>query len=450
MPELNTPIPHFECLVRDQYLHGMQVEDEESFRLVGQGKFTAARVFGVRSHPNRALGFHVLLETGAQFAQLPIEALVARPQAPFIETNIAQLWDCFGAKITCTTYPMLAEAAAQVWLAFDPDEGFEVPELHGHPGTYMMTFDWWDNGWSDQPDQHKSAHLFKLDSGAFVLQPNNRIYPWNFPSFTTPRPDAHFRDAPDYRAQTAAWTCENRAPVQGDSSFFYGEAPQDEEEDAQSFGDIACDILREHARNMAERPGGGPTGRYPDKPNAHAMEPIDPAQGHELPRPKDPDALAAALRKQEADEARATRPTLSYGMVQTSELLQIMESLSDDYRRNPETSKTSLAMAHDIKLHLETRMKTISEYNEFRRVCNVMPMPKPSLDDALEVSLTVDVGGDGKLQVAQEDDLSLQELKSHQADLARMQRHADKLGEPWDDEDGGYPPEECNEDPDDV
>lgn len=42
-------------------------------------------------------------------------------------------------------------------------------------GTYLMTFDWLDNDYSDCPSDYKCGHLIALDNGQLALQPNNRL-----------------------------------------------------------------------------------------------------------------------------------------------------------------------------------------------------------------------------------------------------------------------------------
>jgi hypothetical protein len=71
-------------------------------------------------------------------------------------------------------------------------------------GNYMMTFDWYNNPYSQEPTQYKAAHLIKLDDGNFALQPNNRLV-WKDMSFTT-KP---FPDKPDWKVDNKDWVCES-------------------------------------------------------------------------------------------------------------------------------------------------------------------------------------------------------------------------------------------------
>jgi hypothetical protein len=104
-----------------------------------------------------------------------------------------QLWDCFGESVTVTTYEYLAQSRVQVVFKDGTKEW----------GNYMMTFDWYNNPYSQEPTQYKAAHLIKLDDGNFALQPNNRLV-WKDMSFTT-KP---FPDKPDWKVDNKDWVCE--------------------------------------------------------------------------------------------------------------------------------------------------------------------------------------------------------------------------------------------------
>jgi hypothetical protein len=58
-------------------------------------------------------------------------------------------------------------------------------------GKYLFTLDWHnpdtnrlDDGYSENPGQHKCGHVIQRDDGNFAIQPNNRIFALE-PSFTT-------------------------------------------------------------------------------------------------------------------------------------------------------------------------------------------------------------------------------------------------------------------------
>ena len=78
----------------------------------------------------------------------------------------------------------------------------------------MMTFDWVNNAFSDEPSQRKDAHLIRLDNGNFALQPNNRTL-WKDPSFTTKEPPL------DWKVNGTVFSSENSIERGKDNNFFY-------------------------------------------------------------------------------------------------------------------------------------------------------------------------------------------------------------------------------------
>jgi hypothetical protein len=58
-------------------------------------------------------------------------------------------------------------------------------------GKYLFTLDWHnpesnilDDGYSENPGQHKCGHVIQRDDGNFAIQPNNRVKLYE-PSFVT-------------------------------------------------------------------------------------------------------------------------------------------------------------------------------------------------------------------------------------------------------------------------
>ena len=90
MSELNANIPHFECLVRNEYLYNHEK---------GWGEYTKAVCIGISSILGRAVGFHLLLNNGALIWRLPVSALATKP-CEHIEHTTLQLWDCFSYDVS--------------------------------------------------------------------------------------------------------------------------------------------------------------------------------------------------------------------------------------------------------------------------------------------------------------------------------------------------------------
>jgi hypothetical protein len=69
--------------------------------------------------------------------------------------------------------------------------------------TNKQIFDYIKNNldfdYSEDPDDHKSANLIKLDNGNFAIMPNNRIT-WSDTSFIEP-----YKEIPKWKANTKIW-----------------------------------------------------------------------------------------------------------------------------------------------------------------------------------------------------------------------------------------------------
>lgn len=166
-------------------------------------------LFGAESIPGHALGFHILREDGAVISQLPIHALCFTKDAPLVtDPSELQLWDCFGYNISVHRFTYLS----------DLDGSIYQPELNNRITTchYLCTFDFFDNGFSDYPEQHKCLHFLKLWDGNFALQPNNRVQ-FLDKSFTTKPFD--WDNPPLIETNTLEWFCEtydgNTSPPNG-------------------------------------------------------------------------------------------------------------------------------------------------------------------------------------------------------------------------------------------
>jgi hypothetical protein len=121
-------------------------------------------IFAVESVPGRALGFHVLLENGALYSQLPIHALAHGQKAPFRQLAELVRWDCFGWNISTIEFTYLRE----VQFIVSQEKG-EIEH-----GRYICSIDFVDDGFSDYPEQHKMFHLVGLEDGNFALVTNDK------------------------------------------------------------------------------------------------------------------------------------------------------------------------------------------------------------------------------------------------------------------------------------
>lgn len=123
-------------------------------------------IFGVQCRPNRALGFHVLLEGGAIYSTVPIHALRHRNVNVQPSLHSRQVWDCFGYCFILTEFPYLREQYVSV---------INVPESGENGGRYWVSLQFYNDGFSETPEQAKLFHLILLDDGTIGFYPNTNI-----------------------------------------------------------------------------------------------------------------------------------------------------------------------------------------------------------------------------------------------------------------------------------
>lgn len=184
---MNINIEPFYCYVKKEHFFAY----ESGFK-----EFEHCYAFGVRSISARALTFHVMTELGAQRANVPISALVHKKDHESLRLDELQLWDCFGENIECITFNYLINKRCQII----------TKNKNLLWGTYMMTFDWCGNAYSNTPNDYKNAHMIKLDNGCYALQPNNRIL-WRDTNFITKPLDLN--NIPKYKVDKQIFVCEN-------------------------------------------------------------------------------------------------------------------------------------------------------------------------------------------------------------------------------------------------
>lgn len=168
MVGLNISIEHKYLLADARAIHG----DWDNEKL--KDKFYSVVAFGVQSLPPYVLMFHVMTDFGMLRSRVPIHALYHKEPTKEIPYDYLQLWGAFSEKITYVEFSYLKGLRCQVTLK---DKSVEW-------GTYVGTFDWYDNGFSDEASQYKCGHMIFLDTGHIAIQPNNRIR-WKDMSFVT-------------------------------------------------------------------------------------------------------------------------------------------------------------------------------------------------------------------------------------------------------------------------
>jgi hypothetical protein len=193
-------IPEFKVIVRAEYLYNLQSH---------HGETVAGLVHSVKAMAGRALGFNVLLESGACFWNLPVSAfLFKKSEGPLFELDELELWDCLDDKVCVEIIKFLQYKRCTVKMK----SGIIMP------ARYRMTFDWWEGAWAQMPDEQKCYHLLEIDNGQMVLYPNNHIL-WHDQTIVTGS------GKPDYKVNQQLYSSENsgkKVVVENTDDLFYG------------------------------------------------------------------------------------------------------------------------------------------------------------------------------------------------------------------------------------
>lgn len=157
---MNYNIPSFKAYVKRSHLT-KQPSDE----------LDPCYVFGIQSLAGKVLTFHIMTDYGALRSRAPIDAIVLKKGTDY-PVDFLQLWDCFSENVCVVCFDYLCGKRCQVLLK---DKTWVWAE-------YLMTIDWFNNPYSDEPTDYKCGHLLIGDGGQLFLQPNNRLkwYDMNF------------------------------------------------------------------------------------------------------------------------------------------------------------------------------------------------------------------------------------------------------------------------------
>jgi len=197
---MNADIPYLPCWVRANHISRM-------------GGMEQGYAFAIQSVPGRALGFHVMLRSGAHYRNVPIHALATQPISKARPLGDCQLWDCFSYRPEVTVFSYLRDHEAICYLRSNAVDG-----------TYLFTVDWLPDSWERPgftmiPDQNKCGHVMALSDGNLACLPTNRIA-WRDAYFigNSPNPQAREYKVQDrvYQAEDSAWD------VSRDEGYFYG------------------------------------------------------------------------------------------------------------------------------------------------------------------------------------------------------------------------------------
>ena len=156
MAILNENIKSFKCFVRASHFT-KDVADKNTYH--------NCYAFAIQSLTMKILTFHVMTDYGMLRSRVPMSEIFIKIPTNDIPYDFKQLWDCFSENVSVTIYDYLYEKRCQVILK----DGSKVW------ATYLMTVDWYNNSYSDEPSDYKCGHILVADDGYLLCQPNNRI-----------------------------------------------------------------------------------------------------------------------------------------------------------------------------------------------------------------------------------------------------------------------------------
>lgn len=136
-------------------------------------------IHSVSVRPAQALTFSVLLECGAQYRGIPIHGLLigqdpTKTIPPALNLQSHQVWGCFGTEFSIIDTKFSKGLSAQ-WR-----DG-EGKTFTGRGLGWAIEF--YDDGYSNAPQQDKSFNMLVSPEGYLVAMPNNRVRWWE-DSFT--------------------------------------------------------------------------------------------------------------------------------------------------------------------------------------------------------------------------------------------------------------------------
>jgi hypothetical protein len=206
MPVLNHNIEPFEAWVSAVRFNGESAK----------GKYYRVMVHAIQSVAGKILTFHVLTDFGMHRSRVQLSDLFWKIPEKEIPYDWLELWDMFSENVTVTNYEFLAEKRCEVILK-------DSSKVWGkHTG---INVDWYNNGYSDLPNQYKSGHLIALDTGHYALMPNNRLIFRDMNFVTKPFPC----DLKEFVVDKELLSVENVSDrwVSGDGENFYYEIKKD-------------------------------------------------------------------------------------------------------------------------------------------------------------------------------------------------------------------------------
>ena len=126
-------------------------------------------IHAARSRAGKVMTFHVHLTCGANYSLVPLNKILHKKDLGVRHDIPIQSWDCFSDHVECHVY--------------DHFRFREVLHKSWGKGEYICTYDWFDNEYSDNPQEFKQGHFIKLDNGCYGIFPNNELL-WHDKTWT--------------------------------------------------------------------------------------------------------------------------------------------------------------------------------------------------------------------------------------------------------------------------
>ena len=198
---LNENIKSFKCFVRLSHFTKNEKDND---------KYHNAYAFGIQSISGKILTFHIMTDYGMLRSRVPISEIFLKEPTSDIPFHFKQLWDCFSENVTVTEYEFLKGKRGEVVLK-DKTKVWV---------TYLMTIDWFDNSYSDEPSDYKCGHLLVSDDGYLLCQPNNRIF-WKDSNWITTDFPLNLKDIKVDNLLPSVETSSDRWISEDGDSYYY-------------------------------------------------------------------------------------------------------------------------------------------------------------------------------------------------------------------------------------
>lgn len=141
-------IPRFKGLIISEFISTAKQELIEAY------------IFSLTTIEARPLLFTIHTIDGALYSRIPIQAILHRlPTGTQFNADYLDPWGAISSSSQAVSYNYLKDYHV-------------ISETLGR-GTYKFTIDYFNGGFSEDPEQHKTSNIIFLDNGQIAALPNN-------------------------------------------------------------------------------------------------------------------------------------------------------------------------------------------------------------------------------------------------------------------------------------